>query len=163
MCKNRGSLQRLYLSVQPRRSDACVDVHRKKVLRNRRRFFARKPARRAGAICAILPSFTEGQLRFCFFPPSRMPQTKVCNAYILDTYKQMETGKHLPGAILYCGRKKLETKQWDMAFETLEEANEFVRDYCTKLGIAIPFLPVCRGPTVLKTRTMTPGSFFSRQ
>ena len=33
----------------------------------------------------------------------------------------------------------------------------------TKLGITMPYWPLCLGPTVLKKRTMTIGSFFSFQ
>ena len=33
----------------------------------------------------------------------------------------------------------------------------------TKLGMTMPYCPVCLGPTVLKRRTMMTGSFFSFQ
>ena len=33
----------------------------------------------------------------------------------------------------------------------------------TKFGMTIPYMPVCRGPTVLKRRATTVGCFFSFQ
>ena len=65
-----------------------------------------------------------------------MPQTKVCDSYIIDTYHQVDTGKYCPGAIMYSGRRKLETRQWkEQAFDTQREADDFVREHLAALNI----------------------------
>ncbi len=61
------------------------------------------------------------------------------DAYILDTCKVVATGKFLPGAIVYKGRKKVEVRQWKKKeFDSEKEANEFVIRHFTKEGIAQP-------------------------
>ena len=57
-----------------------------------------------------------------------MAKVKESTSYLLDTVK-ME-GKYVPGAIVYCGRKKIETYQWkDQFFATQLEADDFVRSH----------------------------------
>ncbi len=60
------------------------------------------------------------------------------DAYIIDTCRVVGTGKFIPGAIIYKGRKKVDVKQWKKAFDTQEEANAFVKKYFQKDGIAEP-------------------------
>jgi hypothetical protein len=57
-----------------------------------------------------------------------MPQAKKSDSYIIDTYGS--DGKHVPGAIVFSGRKRIETMQWkEHAFDTREEADAFVRKH----------------------------------
>ncbi len=61
------------------------------------------------------------------------------DAYILDTCKLPATGKYVPGAIKFKGRKKIEILQWkDNMFDTQEEADKFVKDHFLQLGFAEP-------------------------
>ncbi|MFA6039291.1 MAG: hypothetical protein WCV62_01005 [Candidatus Peribacteraceae bacterium] len=56
-----------------------------------------------------------------------MPQAKVSDCYLLDTYRT-GNGTYSPGAITFCGRKRMEVLRWKEAeFETEEEANAYVR------------------------------------
>ncbi len=60
-----------------------------------------------------------------------------CDAYILDTCKISATGKYLPGAITFRGRKKIEAMSWkDKQFDSQHEADEFVRAHFR--GINLP-------------------------
>jgi hypothetical protein len=58
-------------------------------------------------------------------------QKKVVDGYIIDTCKSIQTDHtetYTPGAMMYAGRKLMETKQWkDQNFDSQEAANEFVR------------------------------------
>ncbi len=50
------------------------------------------------------------------------------DGFILDTCKNGQTAEYVPGAIVYAGRKQMETKQWkDRCFSSQEEADNFVR------------------------------------
>ncbi|MDB4978433.1 MAG: hypothetical protein JWM56_619 [Candidatus Peribacteria bacterium] len=61
------------------------------------------------------------------------------DSYLIDTCKVVRTGKFVPGAIKYKGRKKIEVVQWkDKTFDTQEEANAFVKEHFMELGIAQP-------------------------
>ena len=60
----------------------------------------------------------------------------VCDSYLIDTYKLMTTGKFLPAAITFKGRKKIDIMRWeDRPFDTKEEADSFVRDHFKESGI----------------------------
>jgi hypothetical protein len=69
-----------------------------------------------------------------------MPKHPVeCNAYVLDTCKISSTGKYVPGAITFRGRKKVEVFQWKgQTFDTQDEADEFVRRHFENLGFGEP-------------------------
>ena len=65
-----------------------------------------------------------------------MPKTKECDAFLIDTIKVVDTGKFIPGAIMFCGRKKLEVIQWkEHQCDTQQEADAFVRAHFEALGI----------------------------
>ena len=55
-----------------------------------------------------------------------MAHVKETDAYILDTYRG-SGGKYSPGAVTYCGRKRMDMLRWDQQFSTQEEADAFVR------------------------------------
>lgn len=58
------------------------------------------------------------------------------NAYIIDTYKQVDRGTYCPGAITFYGKKKLEVIHWSKkACRSEQEANTVVRDHFHQLGI----------------------------
>lgn len=51
------------------------------------------------------------------------------DGFIIDTCKNGQTAKYTPGAIVFAGRKQMETKQWkDHCFSSQEEADTFVRN-----------------------------------
>ncbi len=57
-----------------------------------------------------------------------MPQLKEADSYILDTYRSGE-GTYHPGAILFSGRRRMETVRWkEHVFQTQQEADEYARD-----------------------------------
>ncbi|MDD4319574.1 MAG: hypothetical protein PHW10_04610 [Candidatus Peribacteraceae bacterium] len=63
-------------------------------------------------------------------------KAKVSDSYILDTYRASETGKFVPGAVTYCGRKRLETFQWKQRqFPTQGEADSFARGHFAGMPI----------------------------
>jgi hypothetical protein len=65
-----------------------------------------------------------------------MRKTKECDAFLIDTIKVVDTGKFIPGAITFCGRKKLAVLQWkEHLFDTQEKADTFVREHFQRLGI----------------------------
>ncbi len=70
-----------------------------------------------------------------FFPVHLMKkQPKTSDAYIIDTYRSANA--FLPGVILFCGRRRMETIQWkEKTFPTAHDANRFVRDYCIARGL----------------------------
>lgn len=62
-------------------------------------------------------------------------QKKKIDAYIIDTCQITHKGessavrRFIPGAMVYAGRRLMETKQWkDHQYETQEEADAFVRN-----------------------------------
>ena len=60
----------------------------------------------------------------------------VHDTYILDTYKQVESGKYSAGAVTFHGRRKTEAIRWsDKEFNTEEEANMFVRNHFKSIGL----------------------------
>ena len=62
--------------------------------------------------------------------------SKEPDAYIIDTCKLPEKGTYIPGAITFCGRKKMEILQWkDHEFSTQEEADAFVRTHFAASGL----------------------------
>ncbi len=62
-----------------------------------------------------------------------MKQAKTCDGYIIDTYRT--GGSFLPGAIFFCGRRKMEAIQWKKSFASQQEADRFVRGYCLERGL----------------------------
>jgi hypothetical protein len=53
---------------------------------------------------------------------------KKIDGFIIDTCKNVQMKKYVPGAIVYAGRKQMETKQWkEQMFDSQEEADDFVR------------------------------------
>jgi hypothetical protein len=57
-----------------------------------------------------------------------MPQAKKSDSYIIDTYGS--GGTFVPGAIIFSGRKRMETLQWkDHSFASQAEADAFVREH----------------------------------
>ncbi|HVW67091.1 MAG TPA: hypothetical protein VHA78_05195 [Candidatus Peribacteraceae bacterium] len=62
---------------------------------------------------------------------------QTCDSYVIDTYKSVETGTYIPGAITYCGKKKLEVLHWkDQECESQDEADAFVHRHFHALDIA---------------------------
>lgn len=60
----------------------------------------------------------------------------VCNAYIIDTCRLAASGKYVPGAITFKGKKKCEILQWrEHAYKTQREADEFVRRHFEDKGL----------------------------
>jgi hypothetical protein len=60
----------------------------------------------------------------------------ICDSYLIDTYKLMTTGKFLPAAITFKGRKKIDIMRWEEhSFDTKEEADNFVREHFRESGI----------------------------
>jgi hypothetical protein len=59
------------------------------------------------------------------------------SAYIIDTYKNPLTGEYLPAAILFSGRKRIETIQWKQkGFSTQNEADMYVRNHFVSQGLS---------------------------
>jgi|GEM_PF-2011630 len=64
-------------------------------------------------------------------------KSQECTSYIIDTYKSVSSGKYLPGAIVFKGKKKMETLQWkDMEFPSQEDADQFVRSHFVARGLS---------------------------
>lgn len=61
--------------------------------------------------------------------------TKVCDGFIVDTYKSVDHHCYVPGAITMLKRKNVEALHWDESFKTEEESNEFVRAELEKMGL----------------------------
>ncbi len=63
-------------------------------------------------------------------------QERILDSYVIDTYKIVSSGKFVPGAITYAGRKKADVLYWKQhPCETNEEANTFVRQNLEKQGL----------------------------
>lgn len=62
--------------------------------------------------------------------------TKVCDGFIVDTYKTGSGQCYVPGAITMLKRKNVETLQWDKSFPTEAECNAFVREQLEKAGLS---------------------------
>lgn len=57
------------------------------------------------------------------------------DSYLLDTYRSVSDDNFVAGAILYIGRKKLDTVRFKERFETQEDADNFARNYCEDRGM----------------------------
>lgn len=65
-----------------------------------------------------------------------MPQPPVCDTYLIDTFRNAASGKYCPGAITFQKRRKIEALQWkDREFMSQQEANTFVREQLSSLGL----------------------------
>ncbi len=81
---------------------------------------------------SIFPRLPMKPLRF-----SRSTKVHIPSAYIIDTYKNPLTGEYLPAAILFSGRKRIETIQWKQkGFSTQNEADMYVRNHFVSQGLS---------------------------
>jgi hypothetical protein len=61
----------------------------------------------------------------------------VTESFVIDTYKVVDEGKFYTGVLIFKGKKKIDSIQWkEHSFATQEEADEFARAHCLKMGLS---------------------------
>ncbi len=57
-------------------------------------------------------------------------------SYLIDTYRVPATGKYVPAAVTFLGKRRVEAIQWkDNEFDTGTQADRFVREHFADLRV----------------------------